>query len=132
YGRHFHLQASGRRPGQVPENGDRHSGYGELLDRPDGQVVGHFDAAHLTQQSPFAAAASSLEIHTFALKHGTIHGLGLSPRGDEGHFVILGGTGRYAGAVGTYVAHQRQRELGGDGTAEFHLTLANREVANGV
>ena len=35
----------------------------------------------------------------------------------------MGGTGRYAGARGTYVARQRRQELGGEGTAEFVLTL---------
>jgi hypothetical protein len=124
YGRNFHLHAPARRVGQVPAKGDRHSAYGELLDRPNGRVVGHFTGAHLTHDSPFAAAASSLEIHTFTLKDGTIHGLGTVARGAEGHFVILGGTGRYAGAQGSYVARQGSRELGGDGTAEFHLTLA--------
>lgn len=124
YGRNFHLHAPSHVRGQVPAGGDRHSGYGELLSKPGGKVVGHFTAAHLTHQSPFAAAASSLEIHTFTLKTGTIHGLGTVTRGAEGHFVILGGTGRFAGARGSYVAHQRLRELGGDGTAEFHLTLA--------
>ena len=59
-----------------------------------------------------------------ALQDGTIHGLGSVMRGAEGHFVILGGTGRYAGAQGSYVARQSARELGGDGTAEFRLTLA--------
>ena len=124
YGRNFHLHSPSNRAGQVPENGDRHSAYGELLDRPGGTVVGHFTAAHLTHQSPFAAAASSLEIHTFTLKGGTIHGLGTVARGAEGHFVILGGTGRYSGARGSYVARQGSRELGGNGTAEFLLTLA--------
>jgi hypothetical protein len=124
YGRNLHLHAASHRAGEVPVKGDRHSAYGELLDRPNGKVIGRFDAAHLTQGSPFAAVASSLEIHTFTLPDGTIHGLGLAPRGSEGHFVILGGTGRFAGVQGTYVATQRQRELGGDGTAEFHLTLA--------
>jgi hypothetical protein len=124
YGRNFHLHAPERRVGQVPEKGDRHSAYGELLARPKGKVVGHFTAAHLTHDSPFAAGASSLEIHTFALQDGTIHGLGSVARGAEGHFVILGGTGRYAGAHGSYVARQSSRELGGNGTAEFHLTLA--------
>jgi len=124
YGRNFHLHAPERKAGQVPEKGDRHSAYGELLLRPKGKVVGHFTAAHLTHDSPFAAGASSLEIHTFALQDGTIHGLGSVARGAEGHFVILGGTGRYAGAHGSYVARQSSRELGGNGTAEFHLTLA--------
>ena len=75
---------------------------------------------------------SSLEIHTFTLNGGTIHGLGTAMRGAEGHFVILGGTGLYAGAHGGYVARQGTRELGGDGTAEFRLTLVGGEAANGV
>jgi hypothetical protein len=124
YGRNFHLTSPSHRAGQVPAAGDQHSAYGQLLDRPKGRVVGHFTAAHLTHSSPFAAGASSLEIHTFTLQDGTIHGLGSVARGSEGHFVILGGTGRYAGAQGSYVASQRAREFGGNGTAEFHLTLA--------
>jgi len=124
YGRNFHLHAPDRKAGEVPAKGERHSAYGELMERSNGKVVGHFTAAHLTHDSPFAAAASSLEIHTFTLKGGTIHGLGSVTRGTEGHFVILGGTGRYAGAQGTYVARQSSRELGGNCTAEFHLTLA--------
>lgn len=34
------------------------------------------------------------------------------------------GTGSFAGAKGGYVARQRHREAGGDGTADFHLQLA--------
>jgi hypothetical protein len=124
YGRNFHLHAPDRRAGQVPVKGERHSAYGELMERPNGKVVGHFTAAHLTHDSPFAAGVSSLELHTFTLEGGTIHGLGSVARGAEGHFAILGGTGRYAGAQGSYVARQSSRELGGNGTAEFHLTLA--------
>jgi hypothetical protein len=124
YGRNLHLQAPSRRAGEVPVNGDRHSAFGELLDRPNGTVVGNFIAGHFTQASPFAAATSSLEIHTFTLGDGTIHGLGMVTRGAEGQFVIIGGTGRYEGAKGSYIARQGPRELGGDGTAEFHLTLA--------
>jgi hypothetical protein len=123
YGRGFHLHSQTKRPGQIPENGDRHNAYGELLSRPGGNVVGHFTAAHLTHASPFAAGASSLEIHTFTLESGTIHGLGAVARGAEGHFVILGGTGRYSGVTGSYVARQNARELGGKGTATFHMTL---------
>jgi hypothetical protein len=123
YGRNFHLHAGSAPAGKVPAKGDRHSAYGELLDRPNGKVVGHFTAAHLTHDSPFAAVASSLEIHTFTLRDGTIHGLGTVTRGSEGQFVIVGGTGRYAGARGGYVARQRVRELGGNGSAQFDLTL---------
>ena len=123
YGRNFHLQAPSHRAGQVPVNGERHSAYGELLDRPNGKVVGSFSAAHLTHESPFAAAISSLEVHTFALNDGTLHGLGAVVRGSEGHFVILGGTGRYSGVQGSYRASQAVRELGGNGSAEFHFAL---------
>jgi len=124
YGRNFHLHNPERRAGVIPTKGERHSVYGELLGRPNGKVVGHFTAAHLTQDSPFAAVASSLEIHTFTLEEGTLHGLGAATRGSDATFLILGGTGRYAGAQGSYVARQATRGLGGNGTAEFHLTLA--------
>ena len=124
YGRGFHLHSQTKLPGQVPVSGDRHSAFGELLSKPAGNVVGQFSAAHLTHASPFAAGASSLEIHTFTLQDGTIHGIGAVARGVEGHFVILGGTGRYTGVTGSYVARQNARELGGNGTATFHMTLA--------
>ena len=123
HGRHFHLHAPSSRPGQVPAKGERLSAYGELLDRPNGRRVGHFTAAFFALESPFAGAAS-LELHSLHLEDGTIHGLGTAARGAEGHFAILGGTGRYAGARGSYVSHQLLRELGGNGTAVFHLTLA--------
>jgi hypothetical protein len=132
YGQNFHLQAPSHRPGRIPANGERHSAYGELLDRRGGTVIGHFTAAHLTHDSPFAGAVSSLEIHTFALGEGTIHGLGSALRGTDGEFLILGGTGRYAGIQGSYLARQGTRELGGDGTAEFRLTMTRREGSHGV
>jgi hypothetical protein len=132
YGQNFHLHAPSHRPGQIPTGGDRHSAFGELLDRRGGTVIGNFTAAHLTQESPFAAVVSSLEIHTFTLRDGTIHGLGSALRGADGEFVILGGTGRYAGIQGSYLARQGTRELGGNGTAEFRLTLTRREGSHGV
>jgi hypothetical protein len=131
FGRQYHLHAPERRTGELPQKGDRHTAYAELADRPDGSAIGDFTAAHLALDSPFAGA-SSLEIHTFNLAGGTIHGLGSAARGADGHFVILGGTGRFAGATGSYLARQLPREVGGDGTAEFHLTLVGLEGRNGV
>src|SRR5262245_21604457 len=127
FARHLHLHAPDRRAGELPRKGDRHSAYAELLDRRDGAAVGHFSAARLTLDSPFAAA-SSLEIHTFDLEDGTIHGLGSAARGSDGTFVVLGGTGRYTGATGSYLARLFPRELGGNGAAEFHLTLEGLEA----
>ena len=41
YGRQFHLHSPTRLPGQLPEKGDRHSAYAELVDRVY-EVVGEF------------------------------------------------------------------------------------------
>ena len=126
YGRFFHLHAQGRRAGVVPVKGERLTGYGELLDGPNGTKVGEFFSTLFAVDSPFApttAGATGLEYHSFNLQDGTILGLGTGAAGGESVFAIVGGTGRYAGARGTYVADQRPRELGGNGTAEFRLTL---------
>ena len=54
----------------------------------------------------------------------SIFGVGAGALGPA-TFAVIGGTGRYSGATGSYVARQSRRELGGDGTAEFTLTLDN-------
>jgi hypothetical protein len=126
YGRFFHLHAQDRRPGVVPVKGERLTGYGELLDGPNGIKVGEFFSTLFAVGSPFGstqASTTGLEYHSFNLHDGTILGLGTGVAGAESVFAIVGGTGRYGGARGTYVAHQRSRELGGNGTAEFRLTL---------
>ena len=108
----------------LPQRGDRLTVRAELLDRPDGDPIGELHGAGFALHGPGSQTddAERLELHTFRLQDGTIVGSGTSGRLD-GEFAILGGTGRYAGARGTYVARHNRRELGGDGTAEFHLTL---------
>jgi hypothetical protein len=44
---------------------------------------------------------------------------------------IIGGTGKYTGASGTYVAYLDSREYGGDGSAEFAFNIQTQGVANG-
>src|SRR5262249_19557679 len=124
HGRGFHLDAPSRKPG-TPVSGDRATAYGELL--AGGRGVGHFVSAYVAFDSPFAGSGA-LELQTFHLADGAIHGTG-SSSGGEGRFAVVGGTGSYAGATGSYVAVQRLRDLGGDGTAEFHLTLVNGGVS---
>jgi hypothetical protein len=95
-----------------------------LLDRPGGVKIGEFFSALFALGSPFGTPdATQLEYHTFNLHDGTIIGLGTAGAGGESEYAIVGGTGRFAGARGTYVARQRARELGGDGTADFRLNL---------
>jgi hypothetical protein len=122
YGSGLHLHSPSRKPGQVPAKGERFTSYAELSSVPGGAAVGHFTGSYVALDSPFAGALASQEVHTFALRDGTLLGLGTAGF-EEGEFAIVGGTGRYRGAHGWYVARRRPRELGGDGTAEFNVTL---------
>lgn len=125
HGRFWHSHASELRRGQLPGRGDRVSYYAELLDEPAGDKIGEFYAASFCANAPFGwdeTAATSLELHTFSLADGSITGQGVGHAG-AGTFAIVGGTGRYAGARGTYTIERSLAESGGDGTAEFRLTL---------
>ena len=117
--------ARDERAGTVPMRGDRLTLRGDLFDE-HGRAAGELHGAVMTLRGPGAheSAAERLELHTFKLRDGTIVGSGTSGA-SEGEFAILGGTGRYAAARGTYVALHDRRELGGGGTAEFRFTLAS-------
>lgn len=125
YGRQWQMYAAERRPGTVPVKGDRVAMYGEFLDAEGGRKVGEFYASCFCVDSPFGAgpfSAANVEMHTLNLEGGTIIGMGSASAG-ENRYAIVGGTGRFLGARGSYVARQRPWELGGDGTAEFVITL---------
>jgi hypothetical protein len=83
----------------------------------------HRAAGSGTGQCPGHA---TLEHHTFVLEEGTILGSGVGTHQlePEDVFAIVGGTGRFAGASGTYLARQRHLEFGGDGAAEFAMTIS--------
>jgi hypothetical protein len=119
YGRDWRLHSPNRVPGERPAAGDRATPRGRLVDRHE-RDLGTFTSAAL-------AGAGAIELHTFDLEHGQIFGVGASSEA-EGTFAVIGGTGRYAGAKGSYLARQSLRELGGDGTAEFTLTLDDLEA----
>lgn len=118
-GREFRLHSPARVAGEKPPPGDRPTPQGRLVDGRD-RPIGEFRSALLP-------AMTALELHTFDLVDGQIFGVG-APRPGIGTFAVIGGTGRYAGASGSYVATQSLRELGGDGTAEFRLILDNLEA----
>jgi hypothetical protein len=104
---------------------------GELLGGRSGRKrVGDFYASYLSVESPARAGdrITSLQQHTFSLPEGTIVGSGVATYDAESEdtFAIVGGTGRYLGATGSYTARQRYRELGGNGTAEFRMTLITK------
>ena len=115
YGREMKLHSPNRVPGELPGAGDRATPRGRLVDRRE-RPLGSFSSASLP-------AAAALELHTFELADGQIFGVGAGAI-DEATYAVIGGTGRYAGARGSYLARHSPRE----GTAEFRLNLDNLEA----
>jgi hypothetical protein len=109
--------------GRLPREGERISVRGDLHAQPGGAAVGEFFATAIAfDASSHPARAERHETHTFKLRDGSIFGVGTAG-GLDGSFAVLGGTGRYAGARGTYSARQGHEALGGDGAAEFVFDL---------
>lgn len=92
-----------------------------------GGVTGtlHSDVVRLHDrgQTPHGGTASTLEQHLFTLPGGTLVGSGTVDLQGRGTFAVIGGTGRYAGCRGSYVAHQQRVDLGGDGSARYEIVL---------
>lgn len=85
----------------------------------------HSDVVRLHDrgQPPHGGTASTLEQHLFTLPGGTLVGSGTVDLQGHGVFAVIGGTGRYAGCSGSYVAHQQRVDLGGDGSARYEIVL---------
>jgi hypothetical protein len=85
-----------------------------------GRRIGEVHVATVPVLGPGLSApdTGSMEWHTFHLEGGTIIGSGTAGT-ERGSFAILGGTGRFANARGTY---ELSRAAGGPG-AEFFLRL---------
>ncbi len=126
HGVNWRLATSDRKAGEAIQLGDHGAVYGDLLDGRK-KLVGQFYGSRLAIQAApggHTRADASVEVHTFVLPEGTLIGMGTSVLG-KAVFAIVGGTGAYANAKGSYAATQRLRELGGNGTAEFDLTLSS-------
>ena len=101
---------------------------GELVDDA-GATVGRFSSSSFCGESPFGpqiAAASSLELQAFHLEDGSsLFGIGSAagPSTSGRALAILGGTGRFAGARGTYQEREVEGGSGGRGSVEFVVTL---------
>jgi hypothetical protein len=123
YGRDWRLGSHAAEHGKAPVPHER-TPKGRLVDA-GGRELGTFRAANML------GAGGALQLQTFDLADGTIVGVGSAGVHDKA-FAIVGGTGRYAGVSGTYVARQSPRELGGDGTAEFRLNLMTGGGVDGI
>jgi hypothetical protein len=81
---------------------------GEIQDET-GRAVGQFHANCFGAESTFGTvnpfAASNVEMHTIRLADGMLFGMGASNSKTENEkaHAIIGGTGRFAGARGTYI-----------------------------
>ena len=118
-GRDWHTDTT-----KLPGKGDQYTVYGALHD-PSGDKVGEFFSTNVGVDSPFQITGEGIgafELHTLTLQGGTIVGVGLGG-GTERSYAIVGGTGKYAGARGSYLARQDTYGLGGDGKAELLLTF---------
>lgn len=136
HGRQWHVTSTELKPGQLPDRGHRLLARGELVAEGDGGKVGEFYATSFGLEAPNRAGpdgAATLELHTFNLADGSIIGTGTARAALDADdvFAIVGGTGRYVGARGSYVARQQHQEFGGDGTARFSLTLITEEAGHG-
>jgi hypothetical protein len=95
---------------------------------PQGRLVDG-DGAHLgvLESSLLPSTGGVTHLHRLDLGDGGLIAVG--PGGtDEATFTIVGGTGRYLGASGTYHAAQRPREHGGDGTATLTFEITAPEA----
>ena len=101
---------------------------GELpaFDRPfgaRGKLIGEYGEVGRLEITPMPGLGGVLQLHTFEMSDGTLLGMGSAAAGGTGTFAVVGGTGAYRGASGSYTARL------GDGRAapvadfDFDLTL---------
>lgn len=125
-GTEWHLSAPGLLRGDLPKRGDAVTVSGVLRMAAGGEQVGTFlsSVVHLDAPAghgPYSPA--QLETHTFQLANGTLIGIGTTTAAGESVFSIVGGSGAFLGVTGSYTGRQSPLETGGDGTAEFIMTL---------
>jgi hypothetical protein len=101
------------------------SAAGEILD-DEGRTIGSFQAQPLTPFTEIAGlvGARALELQTFVLPGGALFGLALAPdRQGERACAVLGGTGDYEGAQGSYVERRANSTQRGTMDVEFEVRL---------
>jgi hypothetical protein len=128
--RFLRINSQDLRRGELPQAGVRMTARADIVSgsSKNQKKTGEFLATYHRVNTPGKVAAhepGSLEQHTFILPEGTLFGTGVSvsDMDGEGQFAVVGGTGRYHGARGSYVARQSHVDFGGNGAATFTFTL---------
>jgi hypothetical protein len=119
-GRDWRIVFGDLAPGTAPSASTPRLPQGALVDG-DGAPLGTLES------SLMPSTGGVTHLHRIDLGDGGLIGMGPGTLADA-TFVILGGTGRYQGASGTYHAVQRPRETGGDGTATFTFDIRTPEA----
>lgn len=102
--------------------GSAHSVRGDLADTATGASRGEvFHSGHVVSK-PGHGGVATVETHLFVLPEGTLAGSGTVTHAGVGTFVVTGGTGRYAGARGSYTTDQTADATGG-GAAHYRFDL---------
>jgi hypothetical protein len=106
----FH--APGSKAGSLPAAGEIRVPFGTLVG-PQGRSVGDFSTALMP------SSGGQIAVQRFVFDDGTLIGMGPGDL-DGSEYAITGGTGRFDGASGSYVAH---RQPGGAAEFDFRLRL---------
>jgi hypothetical protein len=123
-GNSVRARVHGQSRGRLPKLDDHVTIHGQVTDERGAE--GMFGATAVAVRFPGRDEITLLEHHLFSLPDGTLTGSGQRIDG-TGTFAITGGTGRFAGARGSYFAELSPSGLGGDGTAHFEFTLTIQE-----
>ncbi len=108
----------GVQPGTRPPLGAPRLPHGRLVDT-GGTQLGAFDASVLP------TSGTGTHLHRLELTDGTITAVGPATF-DDATYAVIGGTGRYSGASGSY--HLVQRPAPSGGTATFTLDVTTPEA----
>ena len=116
--------------GRQRSSPDKAMTVGELMDRPDGKVIGSFYTSCFCMSAPFGAqpeGTPSLELQVLQLADGTLFGFGGGARAEQGVTAraLVGGTARYAGASGSYVERSASGRSHSHEIIEFVVTFAS-------
>ena len=95
-----------------------------------GRAAGEFfaQATVVTRRDLLTESTGSLQTHTFVLPEGTIVGTGALRHDGTGTFAVVGGTGRFHAATGSYAVHQDVD--GFAATAHYSFTLVDGKAAS--
>ncbi len=127
YARRWQGHPHGLEAGELPASSGRLNRQGELLAAPNGEKIGEFQTTCFCQEGSFGACAAkgaSIELQTFKLGEDTLFGMGcFNPTARTAQLqAIVGGTGRFAGARGSYRINRAAGKGSGD-NVEIVLTI---------